>query len=190
MALPIENRDYSFADYLTWKGDDRIELMNGEAVMMAPPTRYHQGISGELHRQLANYLEGKGCKVYAAPFAVRLFQTSEDKPEDVRTVVEPDISIICDQSKLDDFGCKGAPDFIAEILSPSTLRHDRVTKFNLYQEAGVQEYWIINPEDKSVQVFVLEKGRYKAVDILLASGLLKVNVLDDCAIDIEKLFQP
>ena len=128
MALPAEKGRYTFADCLTWDENDRAELIGGEIVMMAPTSRVHQKISGELFRQLANFLEGKKCEVYAAPFAVRLFEKSGDAPEDVDTMVEPDISVVCDHGKLDSHGCKGAPDLVVEVLSPSTQRHDRLVK--------------------------------------------------------------
>lgn len=145
MALPAEKKEtiFTYADYLTWDEDERIELIDGEAVMMAPPSTSHQLISGELFRQLANFLEGKKCLAIPAPFAVRLFEREGDTPSNVRTVVEPDISVICDRNKLDAHGCKGAPDMVIEILSPSNRRHDRLVKLDLYQRAGVREYWIV-----------------------------------------------
>ena len=189
MALPAEKERYTFADVLAWPDDERAELIDGEAVMMAPPpSSTHQEISVELTRQLANYLEGKQCKVYHAPFAVRLFEKDGDSPEDVDTMVEPDISIVCDQSKIDKHGCKGAPDMVMEILSPSTQRHDRLVKLSLYQRAGVREYWIIDPAEKSVQVFALEDGRYTAKDFGAAGDRLRVNVLEDCTIDLSQVF--
>ena len=187
MPLPQEKR-YTLADALTWDESERIELIYGDPVMMAPPTRAHQKAVMELFRQLANYLAGKKCEVYPAPFAVRLFERDGDYPEDVDTMVEPDISVVCDARKLDDIGCKGAPDLVMEILSPTTQRHDRVTKFNLYQQAGVREYWIVDPAGKSVQVFVLDDGRYIAKDFGTAKDTVKVNVLDDCAIDLPQVF--
>ena len=132
MALPQENR-YTLADALAWDEQDRVELIDGYPVMMAPPSRAHQKAVSELNRQLGNYLNGKTCEVYPAPFAVRPFERDGDFPEDVDTMVEPDITVVCDPSKLDDVGCKGAPDLVMEILSPSTQRHDKLTKFNLYQ---------------------------------------------------------
>ena len=117
---------------------DRIELIDGYPVMMAPPTGAHQKISGELFGQLRDYLKGKKCEVYHAPFAVRPFERDGERPEDVDTLVELDISVICDPSKLDDTGCKGAPDLVMEILSPSTKRHDRFTKFN---RQGLRRGW-------------------------------------------------
>ena len=119
MPLPQEKR-YSYADLLDWDEQERMELIYGEIRMMSPPSRVHQEITGELFAQLHAYLKGKTCKVYPAPFGVRLFEKNGDHPYDVDTLVEPDISVICDPGKLDDAGCKGAPDLILEVLSPST----------------------------------------------------------------------
>lgn len=188
MALPAENRRYTFADVLTWDEDDRIEIINGEAFMMAPPTVRHQRISREIFRQFANYLEGKKCEVFAAPFGVRLFEKEGDSPEDVDTMVEPDLSVICDHSKLDDHGCKGAPDLVIEILSPSTRRHDRLVKLDLYQRAGVREYWIVDPENKSVQVFTQDGGFFKIREDYGQEDVARVNVLEGCFIDLSKVF--
>lgn len=188
MALPAEKMRYTFADVLTWEEHERIEIINGEAVMMAPPVRVHQEVSGELFLQLANYLRGKECKVYAAPFAVRLFEKDGERPEDVDTMVEPDIAVICDPAKLDKYGCRGAPDMVAEILSPSTQRQDRFTKFSLYQRAGVREYWIVDPENKCVQSFWLEDGRYAVKEFGAAGDKMRVNVLEDCFIDLSEIF--
>ena len=139
-------------------------------------------------RQLANFLEGKKCRVLSAPFDVRLFEKEGDRFDNIQTVVQPDISIICDQNKLDEHGCKGAPDLVIEILFPSTQRHDKFTKFNLYQRAGVREYWIVDPASQSVQVFVLEEGHYMAKDFGGADDKIKVNVLEDCTIDLSSVF--
>lgn len=186
MPLPKEKR-YTLADALTWDESERIELIYGDPVMMAPPTRAHQKAVSELNRQLGNYLQGKKCEVYPAPFAVRLFEQSGDYPEDVDTMVEPDITVVCDPDKLDDIGCKGAPDLVMEILSPTTQRHDKFTKFNLYQRAGVQEYWIVDPASKSVQVFVLDGKYYVAKDFGAVGDKIKVNVLENCTIDLSQV---
>ena len=156
---------------------------------MASPFRVHQEISGELFRQLANFLEGKKCRVYAAPFAVRLFEKDGDNPEDVDTMVEPDITVVCDKDKLDKHGCKGAPDMVIEILSPSTRRHDRLVKLGLYQQAGVREYWIVDPENKSVQVFLQDGSSFlKIHEDYGREDIAKVNVLDGCFIELSKVF--
>ena len=188
MALPAEDKRYTFADVLVWDEKDRIEIINGEAVMMAPPSVKHQRISGALFSQLYDYLKGKKCEVFAAPFGVRLFEEEGDYPENVDTMVEPDLSVVCNPGKLDEYGCKGAPDLVIEILSPSTRRHDRMTKFNLYQRAGVKELWIVDPDTRDVQTFILEGGRYFVKGYGTAEDKLKVEVLEDCVIDLSTVF--
>ena len=189
MALPKEKERYTFADYLTWDENERIEIIGGEAFLMAAPSSKHQEISMEISRQLANFLVGKPCRVYPAPFNVRLFEKDGDAPEDVDTVVEPDISVICDRSKIDARGCKGAPDLIVEILSPSSLRNDRLVKLRLYQRAGVREYWIADPENKTVQVFLFNNnGILYPHEDYGQENMAKVNVLDGCFIELDKVF--
>lgn len=190
MALPAEKVRHTFADVLAWDENERAELIDGEIFLMAPaPSRWHQEISGALFAQLYNYLEGKQCKVYHPPFDVRLFERDGDKPGDVDTVVEPDLTVVCDMDKLDDHGCKGAPDLIIEILSPSTRRHDRLVKLDLYQRAGVREYWIVDPEYKAVQVFLQDgAGSLKIREDYGREDMAKVNILDDCLIDLSKVF--
>lgn len=189
MALPAESARYTFADCLTWSENERIEIIDGAAVMMAPPSRVHQEISGALFAQLYNYLDGKPCRVYAAPFAVRLFEQDGDSPEDVDTMVEPDLTVVCDSGKLDTHGCKGAPDLVIEILSPATRRHDRLVKLGLYQRAGVREYWIVNPEDSTVQVMLQDgTGSLRIHEDYGRDDVAEVNVLEGCFIDLGKVF--
>lgn len=186
-SIPQE-KSYSLADALSWPEDRRMELIDGQPVMMAPPSREHQRISGALFAQIHNFLQGKPCQVYAAPFAVRPFETEDDAAEEVNTMVEPDISVICDRKKLDDIGCKGAPDLVVEILSDSTRRHDRIVKYNLYQRAGIREYWIVDPDRHTVQVYVLEEGKYNAADAYTSSASVPVSVLPGCVIDLQRVF--
>lgn len=189
MALPAEKNRYTFADVLAWDEKERIEIVNGKAVMMAPPSSVHQEISGALFAQLYNFLDGKKCRVYAAPFAVRLFEQDGDTPDDVDTMVEPDLSVICDRSKIDKQGCKGAPDLVIEILSPSTRRHDRLVKLELYQRAGVREYWIVNPEDRTVQVMLQDDtGALHIHEDYGLEDTAEVNVLEGCFIELSKVF--
>lgn len=188
MILPTEKARYTFADILSWKENERIEIISGEAYMMATPSRIHQEIVMELSRQLANFLEGKQCRVYPAPFGVRLFEKDGDMPEDVDTLVEPDISVVCDRRKLDKYGCKGAPELVIEVLSPSTQRHDQLVKLNLYQRAGVQEYWIVDPENKTVRVMILDGGILQPYEIYKREDIAKVNVLEGCFIELNKVF--
>lgn len=191
MALPVKKgkKDhYTFADVLTWDEGERIEIINGEAFMMAGPSPRHQDIGGELFAQLHNFLEGKRCKVYSAPMDVRLFERDGDDPKDVDTVVQPDISVICDNSKIDHRGCKGAPDMVIEILSPSTQRHDRLIKLDLYQRAGVREYWIVSPEEETAQVLLRDGDSLKIHEIYGKKDIAKVHVLNGCFIELSKVF--
>lgn len=189
MALPAEKRRYTFADALEWEEGEQAEIIDGEVLLFSTPSSRHQDISVELTRQFANYLEGKQCKVYHAPFGVRLFEQDGDSPEDVDTVVQPDLSVVCDRDKIDKYGCKGAPDLVVEILSPSTQRHDRLVKLNLYQRAGVREYWIVDPDNQTVQVMLLgENGALHLHEVYGRGDVAKVNVLEGCFIELSKVF--
>lgn len=188
MEQPIE-KYYTYADILSWEEDERIEIINGNLYMMAPPMRIHQDVSNALETQIQDFLKDKPCKMYHAPFGVRLFEQDGDSPEEVDTVVEPDILVVCDLSKLDKYGCKGAPDFIIEILSPSTARHDRFVKLNLYQRAKVREYWIVDPLNNTVDVCLPdENGRMVVSTIYTRNDAAKVNILPGCIIDLSKVF--
>lgn len=187
MSLP-EEKKYSYADLLTWEGNARYELIEGVPMMMSPPLRQHQEIVGELFAQLYAYLKGKRCKVYPSPFAVRLFEQNEDFPEDVDTLVEPDITVVCNSDKLDTYGCKGAPDLAIEVLSPSNRKHDKLIKLNLYQRAGVKEYWIVDPDKKLVLVHTLDGGQYPSPEVYTAKDTVPVGVLEDCSIDLTPVF--
>lgn len=187
MPLPREER-YTLADALNWDESERIELIYGVPYLMSPPVRVHQEILTALVLQIGTYLKGKKCRLYPAPFGVRLFEQDGDSPNRVDTMVEPDISVVCDSDKLDEIGCKGAPDLIIEILSPSTQRHDRVTKFNLYQEAGVREYWIVDPMSRTVQVYVLENGLFRVVESYSAEDEAEVRVLSGCIVSLRDVF--
>ena len=137
----------------------------------------------ELSRQLANFLKGKPCQIFAAPFDVRLNADTYDD-----TVVQPDLLVVCDPSKLDEKGCVGVPDMVIEILSPSTGRHDKLVKFQLYQKTGVREYWIIDPETKTLQVCILENGKY-VTSMYGDTGAVPVHVLEGCAINLQDVFE-
>lgn len=189
MSRQVPKAHYTFADCLAWDESKHIEIINGEAIVMLTPLRVHQEILGELSRQLANFLDGKRAEVFFAPFAVRLFEKNGDPPESVDTMVLPDISVICDHNKLDEYGCKGAPDTVVEILSPSTQRHDQLVKLRLYQQAGVREYWIVDPENQTVRVMLIdEDGRFQPQEVYGCGDLAKVNTLDGCFIELAKVF--
>ncbi|MDR0724597.1 MAG: Uma2 family endonuclease, partial [Prevotellaceae bacterium] len=161
LSLDLKKR-YTYADYLTWLDDKRRELVNGFIRMMSAPKTLHQEISMNLSGELRNIIKkNKGkCKIYHAPFDVRLPKNGEREDNMIDTVVQPDICIVCDPSKLDERGCLGAPDFIAEIQSISTAKYDMTVKFDLYENTGVREYWIVFPLE-GVEVFILQPdGKY------------------------------
>lgn len=188
MPLPKEDH-YSYADLLSWEEGERWELIGGVPCLLASPTYTHQMIVGEIHRQISTYLRGKTCKAILSPFDVRLFETQGSTDNDVDTVVVPDMSIVCDRNKLDNRGCKGAPDMVVEVLSPSTQRRDRLIKLNLYQRAGVREYWIVDPDSKTVQVYLLRDGLLQITEVYSAEDRAKVNVLEDCHVDLTSVFE-
>lgn len=154
------NKQYTYSDYLTWQFTERIELIKGWIYKMSPaPKRKHQEVLSNLHLGIARYIHKKKCKIYLAPFDVRLIK-DKGKNSEIETVVQPDISIICDKSKLDERGCVGSPDLVIEILSLSTSKKDYGVKFDLYEENGVKEYWIVNPELNSIEIYSLENQKY------------------------------
>ena len=184
-ALALD-KYYTYADYKEWElaEGERYEIMYGEAYAMSAPNTYHQLILMELAKQIANYLTGKTCKVFPAPFDVRLFY-AEDESDD--TVVQPDITIICDAKKRGPEGGRGAPDFVAEILSPSNTASEMERKFQLYREAGVREYWILNPEFKSLSVYSF-KDNVIFPKTYRSTGKAKLEIFPDLEIDLEPVF--
>lgn len=173
---------YTEEDYYNLPENVRAELIDGQIYYMAAPSRIHQKILNAVNNTIFNYIRSKGgpCEVYPAPFAVKLFS------EDDRNVVEPDISVICDPNKLTDRGCTGAPDLIVEIISPTTASHDYIRKLNLYADAGVREYWIVDPIKKTVFVYHLEETKFEVTTHTLQDKI-KVNIYDDLWIDFTEL---
>jgi Uma2 family endonuclease len=157
--------------------------------MSPAPSVDHQRISRELTRQFSNYLINQTCEVFNAPFDLRL-SLSMKKDEDIKTVVQPDITVVCDKTKLDDKGCIGSPDIIIEILSPTTASKDLKEKFFLYEKHGVKEYWIIYPNEKVVYVYSLDnKGKYTRPDIYTMEDKISVKLLGDLEIDLSLVFR-
>lgn len=179
MAL-AEQKFYTAEDYWNLSDEVRVELIHGQFYDMAPPSRIHQRISDRIIYQINRYIEDKNgsCQVYVAPFSVNLYA-------DDSTYVEPDISVICDEKKLTDKGCKGAPDFIVEIVSPSSIRHDYSTKNFLYAEAGVREYWIVDPMKEKTMVYQYEKNI--SPDVYSFSDSILVGIYGDLDIKIADL---
>lgn len=184
LALKQEiEQKYSYADLLNFPENERYEIIDGNLYLMSAPTVIHQGILGELYRQISNYLLGKKCKVFSSPIDVKLSGKKDDKKE--FNVVQPDLLIVCDESKIQKNCILGAPDFIVEILSPSTSSMDRVKKFNLYQKFGVKEYWIVAPEEKNISVFLLNKeGIYTIPKAYYLTDKVPVNIVKGLNIDL------
>ena len=181
---------FTYADYLTWPDDERWELIDGVAYAMSPaPGSIHQRISMDLSRQFSTFLKGKQCKVFAAPFDVRLSVQSGLTDDKLNTVVQPDIVVICDTSKIDNRGCHGAPDLVIEILSSSTAAFDIKEKFELYQKYTVKEYWIIHPAEMTVFVYHLnETGGYGSPKRYAEGDKVSVSLLGELVIDLGEVF--
>lgn len=181
------NGTYTYADYLLWQFSERVELLRGKVRQMAAPSVKHQRVSIKFSRLLANALWQNPCQVFAAPFDVRLNRIRNDK--EVKTVVQPDLCVICDLSKLDDRGCNGAPDLIIEILSPGNSRTEMKDKFELYQEAGVLEYWIVSPIEKTIQVWMLnEQGIYIGLQPKVEGDIVTTPIIPNLAVDVTEVF--
>ena len=164
MGLPVKKADHKFTykDYCSWPDEERWELIDGVAYDMSPaPSVDHQKILGKLHLQIGNFLKGKDCEVYLAPFDVFFPDSPDQDVNEVTTVVQPDISVICSKKKIISRGCFGPSDLIVEILSPSTMKKDLSLKFDLYQSAKVKEYWIVDPGNRFVRIYQLnDDGQY------------------------------
>jgi Uma2 family endonuclease len=186
-AIKIKER-YTYKDYVNWPDDERWELINGTAYNMSPaPTRWHQEASGELFKQIAVFLDNRPCKVFAAPFDVRLSNTTINDETD--TVVQPDIVVICDETKLDDHGCNGAPDFVVEILSESTASKDLHEKLLLYERFAVKEYWIVDLWSRTIRVHLYQNDCFAPPKIFTEQDLLPATVLQGLNIDLKELFK-
>lgn len=178
---------YSYADYFTWKLQERVELLKGKIMLMSPaPSSRHQEISSFISNEVYNFLKKKSCKVFSAPFDVRLEPIKDDSK--VFTVVQPDISVICDLTKIDSRGCLGAPELIVEILSPGNTKKEMKYKFELYEAAGVEEYWIVDPGEKVVFQYNLESGRFVNYRPLIEEDTLYSSVLQGFSIDLRGVF--
>ena len=203
MGLPIKKADHKFTyvEYSTWPDDERWELINGVAYNMSPaPTSWHQEISSYLIFELYKLIKGNPCKVFAAPFDVYFPQYPDQGFNSIDTIVQPDISVICDPEKIIKKGCLGAPDLIIEILSPSTSRKDLNEKFHLFEKHGVKEYWVIDPGNKYIRIFHLQTegeaaGKYDygtlipPADWRVDNTIAESVVLDGFRVDVEELFR-
>ena len=182
------NKIYSYADYLKWDFKERVELIVGRLYKMSPaPSPLHQRISMDISGQLWSFLRGKECKVYTAPFDVRLAKKGMADFE-IYTVVQPDISVVCDKSKIDGRGCLGAPDIVVEILSPSNNETELNNKYELYQSSGVREYWVVFPDERAVIQYSLVNEQFVGSRPLVSGHVVTSDILPGFKLDLAELF--
>jgi Uma2 family endonuclease len=183
------SKTYSYADYLKWTFDERLELIKGKVFKMSPaPGSLHQRISQRINFKLSLYLMGKPCEIFVAPFDVRLPRKSKND-RDILTVVQPDICVICDVNKVDEKGCLGAPDLVVEILSPGNNKKELKNKYEVYEEAGVLEYWIIHPTEKTFFKYILTNGHFQSSRMLTIGDEVTTAVLPGFVLSLDELFE-
>lgn len=182
------SRQYSYADYVKFEFDYMVELIKGKIYKMSPaPKSYHQEICFNLGLEIGNTLKGKPCKIYPAPFDVILPFNHKDKNK-ATSVVQPDLTVICNLSKIEEAGCVGAPDWVIEVISKSTAKKDMTEKYNLYEEAGVREYWVVFPLDNVIHVYVLKDGKFARKPIFNQEDIASPYIFPDMKIDLSEVF--
>lgn len=190
MATRVRSKSklWTYKDYCEWPEDERFELIDGKVFAMTAPSRRHSLVSGELFHQLKLFFKGKPCEVHSAPFDVRLPELDESD-EKVKTVVQPDIAVICDQQKLDDKGARGAPDLVVEVLSPSTASKDHIQKRAIYERHGVKEYWLVDPVNQVITLYRQgSKASFGPPEIFGQETKLKTPLFPGLVIDFSTIF--
>ena len=190
MAVPKEryNDYFTYAQYKNWPDDERWEIIGGEAYGMSPaPGTTHQRIIGNIFTRIYNYLKDRDCEVFVSPFDVLLPEPDESEDE-TSNIVQPDIVVICDDSKLSEKGCTGAPDVVIEIISPSSASRDQIVKLNLYEKLGVGEYWIVHPVDKICWKYVLDGKQYGKPEVYDYKGTPFFHTLPELSVNLKKVF--
>jgi Uma2 family endonuclease len=184
-------KKYTYADYITWQFDDMVELIKGFIVKMSPaPRRNHQLVSANIFGEFYIHFKSKKCQVYEAPFDVRLMKNKNNNFKEIETVVQPDICIICDLEKLDEMGCVGSPDLIVEIVSKSSKKRDYHDKYDLYEENGVKEYWIVDPDAKSIDTFYLENDKYiQTGNYYNMIDVIKSSIFPEFILELKDVFE-
>ena len=183
------SKSYTYADYLTWQFSEMVELIRGKVVKMSPaPSSYHQTVSSNLHGLFWNKLRKSPCRLFAAPSDVRLIRKGKDN-EQITTVVQPDLFVVCDSGKIDEKGCLGSPDLVIEILSPNSVQQDLNVKFSLYEEAGIGEYWVVFPGERVVEIFLLEEGKYRLSGHFTENQDIPVNTIPGFSIPGKEVFE-
>lgn len=189
--MALRRRDtlhHTYGEYLNWPDEEHYELIDGVAYVREPPAslRSHQEVVGELYHQLRLALQGKSARAYVAPFDVRLPEGGE-ADDRIVTVVQPDVIMVNDHSKLDERGMRGAPDWVAEVLSPSTSSHDQTVKLPAYERAGVREVWLVQPADRILTIYRLEGGCYGRPIVLGLKGRTAISAIPGVSIDWDRL---
>ena len=180
---------FSYADYLTWQMEEMVELIKGKLFKhTAAPRVNHQRLSLKISSELYNILKGKKCEVFASPFDVRLPVKSK-RNEDIDTVVQPDICVVCDPEKIDELGCVGAPDLIVEILSPGNNQKELHNKYEVYEESGVKEYWVIHPNECTLLIYNLINGKYQASKLFTHGDVVKSDAVEGFQLDLTEIFE-
>ncbi len=185
------NGSYTYEDYLLWQFSERLEIIKGKIFKMSPaPSSSHQRVSMKLTRELDKYFYNLSCEIFVAPFDVRLINFKKSSSDNqILTVVQPDLCIICDKNKVDEKGCLGAPNLIIEILSKGNSKKDLTIKFDLYEENGVQEYWIVNPSEKDVHIYTLQNGRYIGSRPFIMETEIQSPTFPELKFEVDKIFE-
>ncbi len=186
---PDSSLTYTYADYLQWKFEERLELFRGKIFKLSAPNTKHQVILANILVLFAAFLKKKSCKVFISPFDVRLPVKNKKKDNEVTTVVQPDLCIVCDESKIDNRGCCGAPDLVVVVLSPGNSKKEIRLKHELYEEAGVKEYWIVNPEEENIVVFILnEEGTFSGLKMYACGDTIQSFAVPGLNINLTEIF--
>ena len=186
----IEYGRYTYTDYLTWQMDEMVELIRGKVYKWAAaaPGMIHQKVSTRLTAEFFNFLKGKTCQVFHAPFDVRL-PVKSNKSKDIDTVLQPDLCVVCDESKLDEAGCLGAPDLVVEILSPGNNRKELKVKYEIYEQSGVKEYWVIHPTEQTLLIYTLINGKYQPSGLFVAGDVVESTSIAGFKLNLEEIFE-
>ncbi len=183
------DRPYTYADYLTWEFEEMVELIKGRIFKMSPaPGSTHQKVCGNFHLSIGQYLKNRKCQVFIAPYDI-ILPIKDKKRESATTVVQPDLCIICDESMIEERGCFGVPDWIIEVISPTTSKKDINLKYDVYEEAGVKEYWVVYPLEQLVQIFVLENRTYARKGSFDFDDTLIPETLPELEIPLSEIFE-
>jgi Uma2 family endonuclease len=186
---PDASYTYTYADYMSWKFKERLELIKGKIMKMGAPATLHQKVSMELFNRIYTYLKDKICFPFVAPFDVRLPVKNRKRDDQITTVVQPDMGVVCDMSKIDARGCCGAPDLVVEILSPGNSKKEVRIKYELYEESGVKEYWLIHPTEETVAVFLLnELNRFDGAHIYAGGDTLNSTAVTGFTTNVSEIF--